>query len=55
MARYATTDPILSSITTDKRQGLSLIAPTTAKKRRTIKKVIIEVNFLSLDHKITLY
>jgi hypothetical protein len=55
MARYATTDPILSSITADKRQGLSLIAPPTAKKRRTIKKVLIEVNFLSLDHKITLY
>jgi hypothetical protein len=55
MARYATTDPILSSITADKRQGLSLIAPPTAKKRRTIKKLLIEVNFLSLDHKITLY
>jgi hypothetical protein len=55
MARYATTDPILSSITADKRQGLSLIAPPTSKKRRTIKKILIEVNFLSLDHKITLY
>jgi hypothetical protein len=46
MARYATTDPILSSITTDKRQGLSLIAPPNAKRRRTIKKVLIEVKFL---------
>jgi hypothetical protein len=46
MARYATTDPILSSITADKRQGLSLIAPPTAKKRRAIKKVLIEVKFL---------
>jgi hypothetical protein len=46
MARYATTDPILSSITADKRQGLSLIAPPTAKRRRTIKKVLIEVKFL---------
>jgi hypothetical protein len=45
MARYATTDPILSSITTDKRQGLSLIAPPNAKRRRTIKKVFIEVKF----------
>jgi hypothetical protein len=45
MARYATTDPILSSITTDKRQGLSLIAPPTAKKRRTIKKVLTEIKF----------
>jgi hypothetical protein len=33
MARYATTDPILSSITADKRKGLSLIAPPIAKKR----------------------
>jgi hypothetical protein len=48
MARYATTDPILSSITANKRQGLSLIAPPTAKKRRTIKKVLIEVKFPSL-------
>jgi hypothetical protein len=38
-----------------KRQGLSLIAPPTAKKRKTIKKVFIEVNSLALDHKITLY
>jgi hypothetical protein len=45
MARYATTDPVLSSITADKRQGLSLIAPPTAKRRRTIKKVLIEVKF----------
>jgi hypothetical protein len=45
MARYATTDPILSSITADKRQGLSLIAPPIAKKRRTVKKVLIEVKF----------
>jgi hypothetical protein len=45
MARYATTDPILSSITVDKRQGLSLIALLTTKKRRTIKKVLIEVKF----------
>jgi hypothetical protein len=45
MARYATTDPVLSSITADKRQGLSLIAPPTAKRRRSIKKVLIEVKF----------
>jgi hypothetical protein len=46
MARYATTDPTLSSITADKRQGLSLIAPPNSKRRRTIKKVLIEVKFL---------
>jgi hypothetical protein len=43
MARYATTDPTLSSITANRRQGLSLIAPPNAKRRRTIKKVLIEV------------
>jgi hypothetical protein len=46
MARYATTDPTLSSITIDRRQGLSLIAPPNAKRRRTIKKVLVEVKFL---------
>jgi hypothetical protein len=46
MARYATTDPTLSNITADKRQGLSLIAPPNAKRRRTVKKVLIEVKFL---------
>jgi hypothetical protein len=46
MARYATTDPTLSSITADRRQGLSLIAPPNAKRRRTIKKVLVEVKFL---------
>jgi hypothetical protein len=45
MDRYAITDPVLSSITADKRQGLPLIAPPTAKRRRTIKKVLIEVKF----------
>jgi hypothetical protein len=45
MARYATTDPTLSSITADRRQGLSLIAPPNAKRRRTIKKVLVEVKF----------
>jgi hypothetical protein len=39
MARYATTDLILA----DKRKGLSLIAPPIAKKRRTVKNVLIEV------------
>jgi hypothetical protein len=43
MARYATTDPILSNITTDKRKGLSLIAPPAAKRKRSTKKVLVEV------------
>jgi hypothetical protein len=46
MARYAITDPILFSATADKRKGMSLIAPPAAKRRRTVKKVLIEVKFL---------
>jgi hypothetical protein len=45
MARYATMDPILSSISADKRKGLSLIAPPAAKRKRTSKKVPVEVRF----------
>jgi hypothetical protein len=45
LAWYATTDPILFSATADKRKGLSLIAPPAAKRRRTVKKVLIEVEF----------
>jgi hypothetical protein len=49
MARFATTDPSLSSLAADRRQGLTLIAPPSAKRRRTIKKVLVEVKpFLSL-------
>jgi hypothetical protein len=45
MARYATMDPILFSSTADKRKGLSLTAPPAAKRKRTTKKVPIEVRF----------
>jgi hypothetical protein len=45
MARYATMDPILFSSTADKRKGLSLVAPPVAKRKRTTKKVPIEVRF----------
>jgi hypothetical protein len=56
MARYATTDPTLSSLAADRRQGLSLISPPNAKRRRTIKKVLVEVKIFSfLDHRITLF
>jgi hypothetical protein len=56
MARYATTDPTLSSLAAERRHGLSLIAPPNAKRRRTIKKVLVEVeNFSFLDHWITLF
>jgi hypothetical protein len=43
MARFATTDPNLSSLAADRRQGLSLIAPPNAKRRRTVKKMLVEV------------
>jgi hypothetical protein len=56
MARYATTDPTLSCLAADRRQVLSLIAPPNAKRRRTIKKVLVEVKkFSFLDHRITLF
>jgi hypothetical protein len=56
MARFATTDPTLSSLAADRRQGMSLIDPPNAKRRRTIKKVLVEVKIISfLDHKITLF
>jgi hypothetical protein len=45
MARYATMDPILSSASADKRKGLSLIAPPAAIRKRTSKKVSVEVRF----------
>jgi hypothetical protein len=45
MARYATMDPTLSSVITDKRKGLSLIAPPAAKRKRTTKEVLVEVKF----------
>jgi hypothetical protein len=43
MARFATTDPSLSSLAADRRQGLSLVAPPNSKRRRTVKKVLVEV------------
>jgi hypothetical protein len=48
MARYATMDPTLISSTSDKRKALPLVAPPAVKKKRTTKKVPIEVtSFLS--------
>jgi hypothetical protein len=38
-------DPILFSATADKRKGLTLIAPPAAKRKRTTKKVPVEVRF----------
>jgi hypothetical protein len=56
MSRYATLDPTLISSTSDKRKAPSLVAPPSAKKKRTPKRVLIEVNILPfLEHKTTLY
>jgi hypothetical protein len=38
-------DPILFSATADKRKGLSLFAPPAAKRKRTTKKIPVEVRF----------
>jgi hypothetical protein len=46
MSRYATMDPTLISSTFDKRKAPSLVAPPAAKKKRTTKKVLIEVTSL---------
>jgi hypothetical protein len=46
MSRYATMDPTLISSTSDKRKSPSLVAPPAAKKKRTTKKVPIEVTSL---------
>jgi hypothetical protein len=47
MSRYATMDPTLISSTSDKRKTLSLVAPPAAKKKRTTKRIPIEVISLS--------
>jgi hypothetical protein len=46
MSRYATSDPKLISSTSDKRKAPSLVAPPAAKKKRTSKRVLIEVTSL---------
>jgi hypothetical protein len=43
MSRYATLDPNLISSTSDKRKAPSLVAPPVGKKKRTTKRVLIEV------------
>jgi hypothetical protein len=46
MSRYATSDPSLIRSTSDKRKAPSLVAPPAAKKKRTFKRVFIEVTSL---------
>jgi hypothetical protein len=47
MSRYATLDPTLTSSASDKRKAPSLVAPSAAKKKRTTKKLLIQVRILS--------
>jgi hypothetical protein len=47
MSRYAILDPTLTSSASDKRKAPSLIAPSIAKKKRTSKKLLIQVRTLS--------
>jgi hypothetical protein len=47
MSRYATLDPTLTSSASDKRKAPSLIAPSTGKRKRTTKKLLIQVRTLS--------
>jgi hypothetical protein len=47
MSRYTTSDPTLISSASDKRKAPSLVAPSTAKKKRTSKRVLIEVKIFS--------
>jgi hypothetical protein len=47
MSRYATLEPTLTSSASDKRKALSLVAPSAAKKKRTTKKLLIQVRILS--------
>jgi hypothetical protein len=48
MSRYATLDPTLTSSASDKRKAPSLVAPSATKKKRTTKKLLIQVRTLSL-------
>jgi hypothetical protein len=41
MARFATTDPSLSGLAADRRQGLSLVAPPNAKRGELSRKFLL--------------
>jgi hypothetical protein len=53
MSRYATLDPILNRPASDKRKAPSLIASPTVTKKRTSKKLLIQVRTPSfLEHNV---
>jgi hypothetical protein len=47
MSRQATLEPTLIRPASDKRKAPSLIVPSTVKKKRTSKKLLIQVRTLS--------
>jgi hypothetical protein len=55
MSRQATLDPTLTRPTSDKRMAASLIAPSTVKKKRTSKKLLIQVRTLSFPNIMPLF
>jgi hypothetical protein len=55
MSKYATLDPTLTSSASDKRKAPSLIASTTVKKKRTSKKLLIQVRTSSLPEHNVIY
>jgi hypothetical protein len=56
MSRYATLDPTLISPASDKRKAPSLIASPAVKKKRTSKKLLIQVRTSSpSEHNIIYY
>jgi hypothetical protein len=46
MSRYATQDPTLISSASDKREAPSLVAPSASNKKRTSKRLLIQVRIL---------
>jgi hypothetical protein len=46
MSIYATLDPTLISSASDNRKAPSLVAPSAAKKKRTSKRLLIQVRIL---------
>jgi hypothetical protein len=47
MSRYATLDPTLIGSASDKRKAPFMVAPLAAKKKRTTKKLLVQVRILS--------
>jgi hypothetical protein len=56
ISRYVVLDPILTSSASDKRKAPSLIAPPAVMKKRTSKKLLIQVRIpCPPEHNIILY